>query len=378
MKIHFFVRTLNDTTGGGSHYNSIAFMRGLRQAGYTVVVHVFSASPSNAFPSDIVPIVHEGWGMSFRRSRKYLAELLRQYENDADAYFLYAVEFTWGGGLYRRTGGKVPVVVYMDAYLSSMRLTHTKNLSERLYQIKRLPWDKIIGLRDAKHIDRFLPVSEYIGNVYKKFGFPGDHFTVLPSIVPPPPPDLLAQTRQKKTNEVRVLYVGRLIYEKGVDLLIDALESLKEFPWRLVIVGDGEMRASIEKRASTSVSPIEVRGWVTREEVWEAYRSADIFVHPARWSDPGPRSITDALWCGVPVIVPDTGGSSVIAGEAGLVFKTGDLQSLTDALHTLLSDKELRERLASHAYAEAARYEESTVCPQLEKILLSAIKNAKE
>ena len=108
MRIHFFVRTLNDATGGGSHYNSIAYIRALQAQGHLIKVHVFSNAPSNSYPEDITPLVHDGWGMSFRRSRAYLAELLHKYESEADAFFLYAVEFTWGGGLYRRTGGKVP------------------------------------------------------------------------------------------------------------------------------------------------------------------------------------------------------------------------------------------------------------------------------
>lgn len=372
MRIHFFLRSLNDSTGGGSHYNSLAFIRALRAHGHTVVVHVFY-DRGNAFPEDVQPIVHDGFGRGHLGERAYLAELLKESEPEADAYFLYAVEFAWGGGLYRRTGGKVPCVVYMDAYLSSMRRTHPRDLSMWWYQFKRLPWDKTIGLADANHIDQFLPVSGYIGDVYKEFGFPKDRFTILPSIVPPPPE---APLIVKDPSEVRVLYVGRLIYEKGLDLLIDALESLQQFPWKLVIVGDGPLRGEIEERVRTSGLPIDVKGWVTREEVWQAYHRADIFVHPARWSDPGPRSIVDALWCSLPVIVPDTGGSAWNAGDAGVVFKTGDLKSLTEALRTLLSDTDKRALLSKRAYTQAERFAESAIYPQLEGILLSAIQKA--
>lgn len=376
MRIHFFVRTLNDATGGGSHYNSIAYVRALRNGGHSVVVHILYPK-GNACPTDITPVVHQGFGLGHLGERAYLARLLKQYESEADIFFLYAVEFAWGGGLYRRTGGKVPVVVYMDAYLASMRRTHAKNLSMKWYQFKRLPWDKTLGLFDAKYVDQFLPVSPYIGEVYKQFGFPKDRFTVLPSIVPSPPtaPVLL----HKKDSEIRVLYVGRLIYEKGVDLLIAALARLSNYSWKLIIVGDGEMRNEIENLVRTSKLPIEVRGWITREEVWESYMTADIFVHPARWSDPGPRSIVDALWCNLPVVVPDTGGSAWIAGGAGSVFKTGDSEELTQTLQKLLANTDgIRERLATKAQARAVLFEENAVYPILEKILLSAIENARK
>src|SRR3989344_4814175 len=118
MKVHFLVRTLNEATGGGSHYNSIAYIRALRKGGHSVEVHVLYPG-GNAFPVDISPIVHQGFGLGHLGERAYIAKLLRQYESEADIFFLYAVEFAWGGGVYRRTGGRVPVVVYMDSYLTS-------------------------------------------------------------------------------------------------------------------------------------------------------------------------------------------------------------------------------------------------------------------
>lgn len=368
MRIHFFVRTLNTTTGGGSHYNSVAYIRALKARGHEVVVHVFSGGGSNSFPDDITPEVHEGWGLSFLRSRKYLAELLRQYEGDADIFFLYAVEFAWAGGLYRRKGGKVPVVVYMDAYLPSMNNVHLGSTKEYLYHFKRLPWDKTIGLLDASCVDQFLPCSPYIGEEYKKFGFPKNKFTVLPNIVPDQSLPKIPGT------PARILYIGRLIYDKGIDLLIDALKTLKEFSYTLTIVGDGPMRKYVEERVAQEHLPIEMVGWVPQREVAKYYAASDIFVHPARWPDPAPRTVVDALHAKLPTVVPSTGGSSWIAGKAGLVFKTGDLESLTEKLKILLEDKNSTQReLVSHGAQEAQKFTEESVSMQLEEVLRSTM-----
>jgi glycosyltransferase involved in cell wall biosynthesis len=364
MKIHFFVRTLNDKNGGGSHYNSIAYIRALRARGHSVVVHVFSGKGGNSFPDDITPELHDGWGLGFAESRRYLAKLLRQYESDADVFFLYAVEFAWGGGLYRKSGGKVPVTVYMDAYLPSMNNVHLGILREWIYHFKRLPWDKTIGLNDADHVDRFLPCSPYIGEEYKKFGFPKDRFTMLPNIVPDQSVPKIPGT------PTRVLYIGRLIYDKGIDLLIDALQTLKEFPWKLTIVGDGPMRAYVEERIKKENLPIEILGWVPQREVGKFYASADIFVHPARWPDPAPRTVVDALHGKIPMVVPDTGGSSWIAGKAGLVFKTGDLKTLTEKLQLLIQNTgDIRNELILHSSEEVKKFDESSVAAILEQIL---------
>lgn len=377
MQIHFFVRTLDDKTGGGSHYNSIAFIRALREGGHEVVVHVLYDVSYNVFPHDIQPIVHKGFGLSFIGERAYLAKLLKEYEPDADIFFLYAVEFTWGGGLYRRRGGKRAVVVYMDAYLASMRRAHMKSLALKIYQYKRLPWDKTIGLLDAKHIDQFLPCSPYIGEVYQKFGFPRGRFTVQPNIVPPP--EMPIHTTEKSPGEINVIYVGRLIYDKGIDLLLSALTSLSSYKWRLSIVGNGEMETYVKEKIKEGNLPVVMHGWVPQKEVGIFYAGADIFVHPARWPDPAPRTIVDALYCNLPVIVPDTGGGSWIAGDAGVVFKTGDLASLTSALKELMENKNtIRRTLAGRAHFQVQKFEKVRVYAQLESILKTTVEKSQQ
>jgi glycosyltransferase involved in cell wall biosynthesis len=367
MKIHFFVRTLNDEKGGGSHYNSIAFMRALKAAGHTVTVHVFSKGGGNHFPPDIEPEVHDGWGLSFLESRRYLAQLLAQYENDADIFFLYAVEFTWGGGLYRRNGGKVPVVVYMDAYLPSMNNVHLASMREWIYHFKRIPWDKTIGCIDANAVDQFLPCSPYIGDEYKKFGFPRDKFTVLPNIVPDKSTPLIPGT-----GETRILFIGRLVYDKGIDLLIKALKQLQEFKWKLIVVGSGPMLPFVEEAAKDL--PIEIVGWVPQESVGGWYAKSDIFVLPARWPDPAPRTVVDALHSRIAAVVPDTGGSSWIAGKAGISFKTGDLASLTEQLRIVMkNENDLRATLALESAHEVKKFSEEAVVSQLEDIMRKVV-----
>ncbi len=370
MRIHFFVRTLDDKTGGGSHYNSIAYIRALRKAGHTVTVHVLYKVGSNFFPDDITPIVHEAFGLSFLKEKKYLTEVLKKYDNDADVFFLYAVEFLWAGGAYRRQGGKIPVVVYMDSYLPSMSCLPFESWKNKKYHYKRLPWDKTLGLRDGRYIDRFLPCSPAIGEEYIRFGFPKDRFTVLPNIVPDK-----SRTGETKENSdtVQLLYMGRLVYLKGVDLLIDALEGLMGLPWKLTIVGSGNMQENIEHRIAESRLPVTMHGWVAQDTVGTFYSKADVFVHPARWPDPAPRAIVDALWSGLPVVVPSEGGSAWLAGNAGVVFKKRDMLSLREALRSVITNASLRKHLATQARKEAHRFEESQVYPQLENILQTVI-----
>lgn len=365
MRIHFFIRTLNATTGGGSHYNSIAYVRALRKAGHTVTVHVLYGKSTNTPPHDITPVMHDALGLSFLEERAYLAEQLRTYESDADVFFLYAVEFAWGGGLYRRTGGTVPVVVYMDAYLASMQTIQGLSFSMAWYGYKRLLWDKTFGLRDARYIDRFLPCSPYIGEKYIQYGFPKNKFTLLPNIVPNVAPP---HTQRNNTN-LHVLYVGRLDWVKGVDLAVEAMASVTDLHAKLIIVGDGEMRPEIEEKIKQTGIHAEITGWIPESEVGKYYEDADVFLHPARWPDPAPRTIVGAVQYGIPLLVPDTGGSSWIAGDAALVYKTGNVKELTNALRQVLTSTELRAKLTQASVAQTRRFEENMVVAQLENIL---------
>jgi glycosyltransferase involved in cell wall biosynthesis len=87
----------------------------------------------------------------------------------------------------------------------------------------------------------------------------------------------------------------------------------------------------------------------------------------------------DALYCNLPVVVPDTGGSAWIAGDAGVVFKTGDLTSLTAALNKLVENKDnVRGELAARAKVQAYKFEKATVYPQLESVLKKTIEDAQK
>lgn len=369
MKIGFIVRTLNVEKGGGSHYNAIQYIRALRAHGHSVDVHVFYQQ-GNSVPADIPVTIHEGFGRGLQGERDYLKEILESLEASSDVFFLYGVDFIWGGGAYRKQG-RVPCVVYLDAYLSSMRKNHTASIQAWLYQFKRLAWDKTVGLASGRYIDRFLPCSPYIGAVYQDFGFPRDRFVVLPNIVP------LATTGVERTRRtagtLRLLYAGRLVEDKGIDILLNALAALKDKDVHLTIVGDGPLRAVVEARIKEESLPATLVGWVPQAEVASYYADADIFIHPARYPDPAPRTIVDACAFGLPVIVPSTGGSAWIAGPAGVVVQSGNQEAFTRSLATLIEDAAAREALAAEAPAQALRFTEPVVFPQLERALTFSV-----
>jgi len=108
-------------------------------------------------------------------------------------------------------------------------------------------------------------------------------------------------TDAKNWKEVRFLFVGRLDYGKGFDLLISAFSSIpKNISYKLSIVGAGELQSIIP----VDDERIKYYGRMDREDVAKLYGNSDILVLPSRW-DPYPLVILEALSCGVGVVVTE-------------------------------------------------------------------------
>jgi glycosyltransferase involved in cell wall biosynthesis len=152
-------------------------------------------------------------------------------------------------------------------------------------------------------------------------------------------------------------YVGRLVPEKGVDVLIEALEH---FDARLLVVGDGVARASLE--AWTSAWPegkATFTGAVADMEVPNYLACMDALVLPSRttasWAEQFGHVLIEAMAAGVPVVGSSSGAIPEVIGEAGLVFPEGDSAALRAQLGVLFDDPVLRKRLVERGRARVER-----------------------
>jgi len=85
-------------------------------------------------------------------------------------------------------------------------------------------------------------------------------------------------------DKSQMLFVGRLVYQKGLDILVRALSELKSEPWKLKLIGEGPHRPLLEKLANERGigNRIEFVGWLSGESLVQQYRDANIFVFPSR------------------------------------------------------------------------------------------------
>ncbi|MFT7676575.1 MAG: glycosyltransferase involved in cell wall biosynthesis [Planctomycetota bacterium] len=168
----------------------------------------------------------------------------------------------------------------------------------------------------------------------------------------------------------RLLFVGRIDPEKGLDVLLRALSSLTDMDLELTIVGwsTGDLRQRLEDLAlvlgvAERVHFVGAMGH--GPELFDLYQRSDAFVLPSI-SEGTPRVIGEAMAFGLPVVSTRAGGipDLIQHKRTGLLTKPGDVQDLASALRTLVQDDTLRHALVRNA---AASVDERTLEAKAEK-----------
>ena len=149
-----------------------------------------------------------------------------------------------------------------------------------------------------------------------------------------------------------LLFVGRLVYQKGLDVLLDALVDLLDLDWQLTIVGDGPRLDWLQAKAIELGldERIHFLGWQPRERLPERLHQANIFVYPSR-HEGMPNALLEAMSAGLPAVATDIAGNEelITDGENGFLVEAENSAALRDALRTLLADQQLRERMGAAA-----------------------------
>lgn len=156
-----------------------------------------------------------------------------------------------------------------------------------------------------------------------------------------------------------VTFAGRLVAEKGVDVLVRAFRTVRERQpdARLLIAGagplEGALRALVAQLGLTG--SVELLGQLDDEGISNLLDVSWVHVVPSRWPEPFGLSCTEAMMQGVAVIASEIGGLADIVqhGVTGLSVPPGDELALADAMSHLLADQPLAERLAVAGRARA-------------------------
>lgn len=161
--------------------------------------------------------------------------------------------------------------------------------------------------------------------------------------------------RRQYAGKYIVTYLGRLIYGKGVSVLLQAVKELERDDFILLIVGDGPEMASLKNQAERQglLSQVRFLGSKPFNESMGILKASDIFVNPS-FMEGLPTSVLEAAACKTAIVATDVGGTKEIVtdGDSALIIPHNNVAALTRALEKALDDQSLRERLRTNAYGE--------------------------
>jgi glycogen(starch) synthase len=326
-----------------------------------VVVHRCSEPP---FPKDAKAFVH--W---VRAMNDDMSELADELADELGFDLVHSHDWLVAGAarrLARRTG--VP-------WLTTV---HATEYGRHQGWVQNYPQSYIHGAeRDmVRRADHVITCSRYMrSHVASVFGVAPKRITAMqngidPADLEPVADDLPAlRARYAASHERLVLLVGRLVYEKGFHLALDALAPvIKELgDVRFVVAGTGTAEAELRRQAwRLGLHRKGVfMGWVGDDMLHSLYRIADMCIVPSIYEPFGIVAL-EAMASGCLCVVADTGGLREVVpgdGTVGLRFPSRDSAALTEIIERVLTDEGLREQLVAEArehvlgfdWAEVAR-----------------------
>ncbi|MCL6633325.1 MAG: DUF1957 domain-containing protein [Alicyclobacillus herbarius] len=213
---------------------------------------------------------------------------------------------------------------------------------------------------------RVIVCSTYMRHeVENVFQLPADKLDVLPNgidIKAIAEPRMRVPTGNGRSGDPMVLFIGRLVREKGVHVLLEAAPMiLSEFPnCHFVIVGTGPMRDELQRLAIQLGVHERVRftGFVSDEDRNQLLNQADVAVFPSLYEPFGIVAL-EAMAAAIPVVVSDVGGLTDIVqhGQNGLTTYAGDPSSVATQVKALLGNPGWARELADCAMRQIGRYD---------------------
>lgn len=233
--------------------------------------------------------------------------------------------------------------------------------------------------------DRVVTVCDAFRQKLVKLGVPRDrihvqHNSIRPgAAVSPEQTQLLRRKLDLKHDERIILAVGRLSKEKAQIDLLRAFKNLSEqhleIAARLVVVGDGPERETLEATAASLGLSDRVifAGQVNNVEVY--FRAADVLVNPSH-SEGSPYVLLEAMAAGLPIVATAVGGvpEMVENNKTALLVPDNDSQAMADAIARLLSDKNFAAQLSDNAGALiSSRFSPETYVQSLAEVYRAVI-----
>ena len=196
------------------------------------------------------------------------------------------------------------------------------------------------------------------------------------TVIPNPYDDALFRILHGALRDFELVFVGRLVSDKGVKLLLDALALLKDkglFP-KLSIVGTGPEEASLKQQATALGLDAQVnfRGRRVGEALVEMLNAHRFIVIPSVWNEPFGVVALEGAACGCVPIAADGEGLKAAVGRSGVLFSRGDTDDLARKLQLVLTSPVIEQELRQAAPAHLLQHSKKVISERYFEILRAA------
>ncbi len=237
--------------------------------------------------------------------------------------------------------------------------------------------------------ERVIACSHYMREqVVDIFGVEEEKVSVIPNGIDPEdlrPQDPAELERLRgefaEPDQNLVLLIGRLVYEKGFQLALEAMPKvIEDVPGtRFLVAGSGTHEAELHKQADQLGLGEHgtFLGWIGDDVLHSLYAIADVCVVPSIYEPFGLVAL-EAMASGCPCIVADTGGLREVVPheEVGLRFRPRDPEALAEVAVRVLSDDELGRRLVAEAYDHLRRFDWNDIAEQTSEVYAELVSEA--
>lgn len=214
----------------------------------------------------------------------------------------------------------------------------------------------------VKSVDHVITCSDHMeSEVTRLFDVPADAMSVIPNGIDTKRWSTPSTQTRTPSDDLTLVYCGRLEWEKGVHTLLDAVAQLRRrFPeLRLIIAGDGSQRESLmaQARRRRIVTRVTFAGWLPEEDLYGVIAKADAVVVPSIYEPFGLVAL-EAAALNTPLVISRTGGLAEFAGAdaTALTFRSGSVDDLVRAVQQVIDDpvksaqrvRRARRRLREH------------------------------
>lgn len=311
---------------------------------------------------------------------------LKEFESRADVFYIDGHMFLYGAGLYRLCGGRVPVVGFFNIRLNAWADTSGNitrpSLFRRLKKRLRLLAERSVGALLANRLDAFIFNTPQVQGMYRRFGIAKkkpnaviqDFIATRELMTRYGITDAYVREHQRNAPQIMLFATGRMLPEKGFELLVRAFARVSNRErYRVIISGGGPDKDRLERLAAELGvrEHLTFPGWVPREKLYDFFRKAHIFVFPRWWLEYGSAVLTEAMAFGLPSIIPGGGALEWLTNGAALPFFNDNIEELAARIQELGADGTVRAKLAEHALERADELDAASLARRLEHILIS-------